>query len=315
MTNLEPLGPVAAIDCGTNSTRLLVVDGDGHTLERLMRITRLGQGVDATHRLQATAIERTVGVLGEFRDVMVGLGVVRGRLVATSAARDATNGDEFLEAATRATGFRAELLDGQAEGRLAYAGATVGLEPGPGDDVVVDIGGGSTELVVARGGQVQAVSINMGCVRLSERYLRCDPPTADELAAAAEVVDGQLDLALQTFAPLAALRPTSRLVGLAGTVSTVGALELDLHTYDRDRLHHSVISAVRVAHWLKVLAQETAARRAERAAMDPGREDVIVGGVLILQRVMQRLGFDQCLVSESDILDGLAASQLGESLS
>lgn len=301
---------MAAIDCGTNSTRLLVVDDRNRTIEREMRITRLGEGVDATHRLQDSAIARTVDVLAGYGDVMARLGVVRGRLVATSAVRDAVNGDVFLAAAEAATGLTAELLDGSAEGRLAYAGAAAGLDCVPGDDVVVDIGGGSTELVVARRGEVQAVSMDIGCVRLSERYLGTDPPTAEELAAAVGAVEAQLDAAFDVVEPLGALREGSRLIGLAGTVSTLGALVLDLDVYDRDRLHHAVITADEVAGWLDRLASETTAQRAARAAVDPGREDVIVGGVLILDRVMRRLGFAECLVSESDILDGLAGSLL-----
>ena len=200
-TSDGPPAPVAAIDCGTNSTRLLVAAADGTALARVMRITRLGEGVDATRRLWPAGIARTVAVLDEFRRTADNLSVGRARLVATSAVRDAGNGDEFLAAATAATGITAELLSGDEEGRLAYTGATAELPPGPGDDVVVDIGGGSTELVVGRHGEVGSVSLDIGCVRLTERFFRHDPPRPDELAAATAAVGTELDWAVATLGP------------------------------------------------------------------------------------------------------------------
>ena len=305
----EPTGPVAAIDCGTNSTRLLVTDADGGILARLMRITRLGQGVDATHKLDPEAIDRTVDVLTEFRQTFDRLGARRVRMVATSAVRDAVNGQDFLDAATQAIGSPAELLSGTEEGTLAYAGATTGLPPSSGDDVVVDIGGGSTELVLQRSGRIEAISLDLGCVRLTERYLQSDPPTAAELAAAGATVDAELDRAVRTVGALRTLRPTSRLIGLAGTVSTIAALDQGLAEYDWDRLHHYVLSDVAVDRWLEALAGEPAKQRLARLGMVAGRQDVIVGGAIVLRRVMTRFGFAECLVSESDILDGLVASQ------
>ncbi len=305
-----PHGPVAAVDCGTNSTRLLVTDGDGRSLVRLMRITRLGEGVDAAHKLSGDAIDRTLGVLGEFRGEMDRLGVAAARLVATSAVRDAVNGDEFLQAASAVVGTPAELLRGDEEGRLAYAGAIRDLAPARGDDVVVDIGGGSTELVVATGGTIQAVSLDLGCVRLTERYLHQDPPGPDELGAAVATIAGELDRAVGAVPRLGALSPGSRLLGLAGTVSTLAALELGLVHYDRDSIHHAVLSAASVAGWCALLATEPSSARARRPGMTRGREDVIVGGALVLREAMGCFGFDACVVSESDILDGLAASLL-----
>jgi exopolyphosphatase / guanosine-5'-triphosphate,3'-diphosphate pyrophosphatase len=301
-------GPVAAIDCGTNSTRLLVVDAEGRPLSRSMRITRLGQGVDATHRLAPAAIERTLGVLADYRATMDGSGVTAARLVATSAVRDAGNGDDFLEAAGKVTGVEAELLSGDEEGRLAHAGATADLPPAAGDDLVVDIGGGSTELVVARDGTIGAVSLDLGCVRLSERYLQHDPPLPEELAATVAAIRVELDRAVATLPTLRTLRPGSRLVGLAGTVSTLVSLDLGLAEYDRDRIHHAVLTADLVSRWCRALGGEPAVARAARPGMEPGREDVIVGGVLVLREVMARFGFAECLESESDILDGLVAS-------
>jgi exopolyphosphatase/guanosine-5'-triphosphate,3'-diphosphate pyrophosphatase len=302
---------IAAIDCGTNSTRLLVADAHGRPLERLMRITRLGQGVDATGSLAPEAIERCVAVLTEFRGVMDGLGVGRGRLAATSAARDAVNGAEFLRAAGEETGLVPELLTGLDEGRLSMAGAVADLDPAEGPFLVLDIGGGSTELIAADGPDdpaLAAVSLQLGCVRLSERFLAGDPPTPDELAAAEAEVATQLEAAVAAHPRYL---DTHRLVGLAGTVSTLASLQLEMVGYDRDRIHHSVLSAADVAGWYRRLATEPAAARLARPGMVPGREDVIVGGAMVLDAVMRRFGFDECLVSEADILDGLIDSQVG----
>lgn len=301
--------PVAAIDCGTNSTRLLVVDAAGETLTRLMRVTRLGQGVDAHRKLEVDAVERTLAVLGEFRQTMDRLGARRVRMVATSAVRDAVNGQEFLDAASEVMGAEAELLSGDEEGRLAYAGATAGLGSAVGGVVVVDIGGGSTELITEDDGRVGVASLDLGCVRLTERFFHRDPPTAEELGAAVGAIDGEL---VRALAEVPALQdaPSRQLVGLAGTVSTLAALELGVAAYDRDRLHHAVLPLSAVRRWCTTLAAEPSVDRARRVGMVPGREDVIVGGALVLQEVMARLGVGECLVSESDILDGLAGSLL-----
>src|SRR5665213_210093 len=307
-----PLQPaVAAIDCGTNSTRLLVADAEGRPLERLMRITRLGQGVDATGRLAPEAIERCVAVLVEYRQVMDRLGVGRGRLAATSAARDATNGADFLQRAGEATGFLPELLTGIDEGRLSLAGAVADLDPAEGPFLVLDIGGGSTELVAGDGPddpELAAVSLQMGCVRLSERFFADDPPSAAELAAARAEVVAQVTRAV---ADHPRFRGTHRLVGLAGTVSTLVSVHKHLAEYDRDLVHHAVLTAANVRHWCKTLAADTAAQRLARPGMVPGRQAVLLGVALILDEVMSQLGLDECLVSEADILDGLVASLLG----
>lgn len=299
---------VAAVDCGTNSTRLLVVDGSGAPIVRLMRITRLGQGVDETHELGAEAIERTLAVLADYRSVMDARGVQRVRLVATSAVRDAANGGELLRAASSVVGVAAELLSGEEEGLLAYAGATAGLPPVAGDDVVLDIGGGSTELIVRTPSGVDVVSLDLGCVRLTERHLRHDPPMPEELDAARTTIALELDRAVREIPPIGELRSGSRLVGLAGTVSTLSMLDQGLFDYEWDRVHHSVLTVRAVEAWSTTLAGEPAALRARRPGMVPGREDVIVGGALVLAAVMGRFGFAECLVSESDILDGLVAS-------
>lgn len=302
---------VAAIDCGTNSTRLLVVGADGAQAARLMRITRLGQGVDATRRLDAAAVDRTLAVLADFRRVMDELAVGAVRMAATSAVRDATNGREFLDAAASTVGAPAELLTGEEEGRLAFRGATRDLATErDGDVVVVDIGGGSTELIVGRvgGPDVSAVSLDVGCVRLTERFLAHDPPLGSELADAVACVEGELDQACRRVARLGALGSERLLLGLAGTVSTLSMLDQSLAAYEWGRVHHSVLAADSVRRWCDVLAAEPAAARARRPGMVAGREDVIVAGALVLREVMDRLGFDRCVVSESDILDGLAES-------
>lgn len=307
---MHPVGPVAAIDCGTNSTRLFIVDVSGNPIERLMRITRLGEGVDASGMLSSDAIGRCLSVLSEYRQVMDRLGVVRGRLVATSAARDASNGDEFLEAAGAVTGLVPELLEGTEEARLSMAGAVSDLDPAGGPFLIVDIGGGSTELVTGSGAddpELLAVSMQIGCVRVTERFLTSDPPTPTELKNAEAAVNELLSAAATDEPRLLRAR---RLVGLAGTVSTLAALHAGLDEYDRDRLHHSVLTADNVNDWYHTLAAEVREARLDRAGMVVGREDVIVGGAMILALVMARFDFDECLVSEADILDGMVAGLL-----
>jgi exopolyphosphatase/guanosine-5'-triphosphate,3'-diphosphate pyrophosphatase len=303
----------AALDCGTNSTRLLVSDGSGGPLVREMRITRLGQGVDNTRQLRADSIERTLGALREFRGLMDRQGVRRARLVATSAVRDARNGREFLAGASEVTGVEAELLSGEEEGRLSYRGAMAGLPAIPWPTVVVDIGGGSTEIVTSSDGSIRSVSLDIGCVRLTERFLAGDPPSADEVDAATTAIAEQLQRAQREIPLLEHLPERARLVGLAGTVSTLAALELGLGpAYDRDRVHHSVLTIDAVTRWCDVLGGEQVATRAARPAIPPGREDVIFGGALVLREVMRTLRRDRCIVSESDILDGLVMSILPE---
>ena len=299
---------LAAVDCGTNSTRLLVVGPSGDVRAREMTITRLGEGVDATQQLRTDAMERTFAALRSYRGVMDAAGVGRARLVATSAVRDSTNGKDFLLAAADIIGAPAELLAGSEEGRLSFAGATGDLPAGSGGVVVVDIGGGSTELVTASEGRILSVSLDIGCVRLTERYLAGDPPTAEEVAAAVTAVATELDRAVEEVPPLAEVGPAGRLVGLAGTVSTLAGLELGLVAYDRDVIHHAVLTTEAVTRWCAVLGAERMGERAQRPGLPPGRQDVIFGGALVLREVMTGLGFRQCIVSEADILDGLIMS-------
>jgi len=296
---------LAAIDCGTNSTRLLVTDACGAPLERLMRITRLGQGTDATGALADDAIERTVAVLREYRGVMDDHGVGRMRVTATSAARDAVNREVFMTAATEAVGTRPELLTGTEEARLSFEGAAGDLDADDGPFLVVDIGGGSTEFAVGQAGVEGVASTDMGCVRLTEKYLHHDPPAAEELSQALSVARDWLDdVAREVPASLEA----RCLVGLAGTVTTVAAIELGLPTHDRDRTHHFVLTRAAAEDVFRTLATESRAQRVHNPGLEEARADVIVAGAAILVAVMRYFGHDECLVSETDILDGLAAS-------
>jgi exopolyphosphatase/guanosine-5'-triphosphate,3'-diphosphate pyrophosphatase len=313
-------GPVGAVDCGTNSTRLIVVDQDGAVLEREMRITRLGEGVDAAHALAPVAIDRTLRVLRDYRSMMNerGVGVARTRVVATSAVRDAQNAEEFMDPAAGIMGVRPEVLSGDEEGRFSFDGATAHLPPkseGTGPVLVVDIGGGSTELAVGyppadprhHAARVVTRSLDIGCVRVTERFLHHDPPRPDEISAARAAVAGDL---AKARGALPALVPEGLLVGLAGTVSTLAGLQLGLAAYDRARIHHAVLGRVDVERWLHTLAGESAKARLTHPGMVEGREDVIVGGAIVLAEVMAAFGRASCLVSEDDILDGLAADLL-----
>jgi exopolyphosphatase/guanosine-5'-triphosphate,3'-diphosphate pyrophosphatase len=323
MTVDDRQGPVAAVDCGSNSTRLLVMGPDGTALERQMRITRLGEGVDTTRTLSSAALERTLSVLRDYRRRMDEHAVTRVRLVATSAARDATNVEEFRAGATEIVGVRPEVLSGEEEGRLSFAGATAHLQPewaGSGPVLVVDIGGGSTELVVGKPRYIPSTSVtevaikslDIGCVRVSERFLRRDPPPAEDVARARDAVTAQVTAA-QAGLPL--LAPDSLLIGLAGTVSTLSCLLQGTSEYDRGRVHHSVLTRDDVERWLGILSAEDTAARLARPGMSEGRADVMVGGVLILAVVMEAFDRDRCLVSEDDILDGLAASLMASTAS
>ncbi|MHB1447287.1 MAG: Ppx/GppA phosphatase family protein [Acidimicrobiales bacterium] len=296
-------GPVAAIDCGTNSTRLLIVDGSGATLDRRMLITRMGDGVDRNHRLSPEAIERTLTALSEYGLAMQSQGVGRRRAVATSAARDADNRDDFFVAAEQVIGVRPELLSGQEEGALSYAGATGELEVSAGPYLVLDIGGGSTELVLGD----RAVSLDVGCVRMSERFFHADPPRADQIKAAREQTAGLLETAR---AHLGDPRRASRLIGLAGTVSTAAMIDAGITTYSREEVHHRVLRRESVSRILTSLAGLDHDQRAAIPGLEPGRVDVILGGLLVLLTVMEDFGFEDCLVSESDILDGIAGGLL-----
>jgi len=288
------------------------------TLERRMTITRLGKGVDATGELGAEALERTLGVLAGYRETMDANGVDPGagsvRMVATSAVRDAANRDDFVAAATAVVGVAPEVLSGTEEAELSFAGATAGLGGTPGPLLVVDIGGGSTEFVLgsldASGAPRVAgsLSTDMGCVRITERFIHHDPPAPEELSAALSVVQLHLDDVMRELpgAPGAAT-----LVGLAGTVSAAAAMEQGLATYDRDAIHHFTLTKAAAEDIFRTVATEALADRVHNPGLERERADVIVGGMCVLVGVMRGLGFTECLVSEADILDGIALGLLG----
>jgi exopolyphosphatase / guanosine-5'-triphosphate,3'-diphosphate pyrophosphatase len=301
---------VAAVDCGTNSIRLLVADASAEALtdvSRRMTIVRLGEGVDRTGRFGAEAIARTLAALTDYADEIRTLGADRVRMVATSAARDAANRDEFLDAAGEVLGVRPEVISGDEEARLSFLGATRGLPADAGNGppfLVVDIGGGSTELVLGVDRVSAAKSIDIGCVRLTERSLLSDPPTGAEIDAASRIVDEALASAAETVP----VRDAATLVAVAGSATTVAAIALGLSAYDPVAIHGSVLTAFQVHEVADELLAMTRANRASMPVMHPGRVDVIGAGALILSRVVELADVDEVVISEHDILDGIAWS-------
>ncbi|SOD75189.1 exopolyphosphatase/guanosine-5'-triphosphate,3'-diphosphate pyrophosphatase [Jatrophihabitans sp. GAS493] len=309
---------VAAIDCGTNSVRLLVnsvfTDSELGTatrqLAREMRIVRLGQGVDRTGRLDPAAIERTRLALEEYRRVINYHEVDTVRMVATSATRDAGNRADFVAMVQSTLGIEPEVVTGVEEAQLSFNGAVDGLDSLVGAVLVTDIGGGSTELV--RGldpgntgsGALAAFSMDVGAVRLTERHLRDDPPTPGQLSAAASDVAAALEVAGQSVD----LAAEATLVGVAGTVTTLAAMALHLPAYDSAAIHGSTLTRDQVATLTRWLSEATHDERAAVPVIHPGRVDVITAGALILGAVMGAAGAAQIIVSEHDILDGIAAS-------
>ena len=299
---------VAVVDCGSNSTRLLIASSEGATRQREMRITRLSAGVDASGNLSRAALARSYAVLEEYRAMMDAHHVERGLLVATSAVRDATNGSDFLAHAAQITRVEARLLSGEQEAAFSYAGATRGLDDDPRPTVIVDIGGGSTELAVRLDAAVHGYSMQIGCVRVTERSLGAGVVTPDAAAAASAMIEAQLDQAFDAQPVFTSLVGEVRLVGLAGTVATLAQLDAGLAVYDRDAVHHRLLSRAAVRAWRDRLGALTPAQRLVLPGMVPGREDVLVAGLFILDAVMGRFGVEELLTSEDDILDGVAAS-------
>ncbi len=298
---------VAAIDCGTNSIRLLVADVTPAGLTevvRRMEIVRLGEGVDRTGEFSPVAIERTRVVLAAYTGEVRDLGAERVRMVATSASRDVSNREDFRAMVVRTLGIEPEVITGDEEARLSFVGATRELSGVATPYLVVDIGGGSTELVLGSSTVDSAASVDIGCVRLTERHLRDDPPTPAQIAAAIADIRSAIARAGRTV-PLA---QAGTLVGLAGSVTTVGALALGLPEYCPDRIHHARIGFADVATVTGMLLRATRRERAALPVMHPGRVDVIGAGALILRTVMEAVHADSVLVSEHDILDGIAHS-------
>ncbi|MEU1683016.1 Ppx/GppA phosphatase family protein [Micromonospora zamorensis] len=307
---------MAAIDCGTNSIRLLVADLPGESagpqaplvdLTRRMEIVRLGQGVDRTGRLAPEAIERTRVALASYAADIEKLGAERVRMCATSASRDAANAADFTEMVQRTLGVAPEVVTGDEEARLSFTGAVRGL---PADAkapfLVVDIGGGSTEFVVGdrAAGVHAAISVDIGCVRMTERHLPGDPPTPEQVAAAQADIAAAVDRALAVVPG----REAATLVGLAGSVTTVVALAQGLREYDPERIHHARVSYEAVTQVTADLLSQTREQRLANPVMHPGRADVIGAGALVLRVIMERAGMPSVVASEHDILDGIAWS-------
>ncbi|WP_454195207.1 Ppx/GppA phosphatase family protein [Nocardia sp. Marseille-Q1738] len=309
---------VAAVDCGTNSIRLLIADvlGDGHLTDvhREMRIVRLGQGVDATGSLAPEAIERTRAALADYAALMREAGVSRVRMVATSATRDAANREDFFamaraELGTVVAGAEAEVITGDEEARLSFAGAIGELSSAAGPFVVVDLGGGSTELVFGDSSGVRAAfSADIGCVRITERCLAGNPPTDEQIAAARAFATERLGEAF-THVPVEGAHTW---VGVAGTMTTIAAVALDLPEYDSEKVHLTRLSLEQVHDVCGRLIAMDHDQRAALGPMHPGRVDVIGGGAVITEvlaeELSRRAGISELVVSEHDILDGIALS-------
>jgi len=297
---------VAAIDCGTNSIRLLIADvADGRLVDvaRRMEIVRLGEGVDRTGRLSDEALARTRKALIGYAAEIAELGVGAVRMCATSASRDASNAQEFRDMVRGVLGVDPEVITGQEEARLSFVGAVTGLDAGR-PYLIVDIGGGSTEFVTGSGDVEHAVSMDIGCVRMTERHLHGDPPGAAEIEAATADITAAVEAALAAVPG----RSARTMVGLAGSVTTVTALAQNLSSYDASRIHHARVSYADVAKVTADLLAMPVARRLALPVIHPGRADVIGAGALILRTIMERSGQSEVVASEHDILDGIAFS-------
>lgn len=320
---------VAAIDCGTNSIRLLIADANGSSdatattgvsgavgpltdVVREMRVVRLGQGVDATGELAPDALERTFAATRDYAELITAHGVERVRFAATSATRDARNRQVFVDGIRRLLGVEPEVISGDEEAALSFAGASSVLPSrGPDPVLVVDLGGGSTEFVLGdANGVIAAKSVDIGCVRLTERHLRSDPPTAAEVAAAEADVDAAIDLASRTVP----LDRTTAVVGVAGSITTITAHALGLTRYDPAAIHGATLDAGTISDAATSLLEMSREERARLPYMHPGRVDVIGAGALVWRRILQRLGeatagkVAGATASEHDILDGIALS-------
>jgi exopolyphosphatase/guanosine-5'-triphosphate,3'-diphosphate pyrophosphatase len=298
---------VAGIDCGTNSIRLLIADVDGTELTdvvREMRVVRLGQGVDRTGRLASDALERTRVALADYAAAIREHGAERVRMVATSATRDAANRADFTAMVRAELGVDPEVITGHEEAALSFAGAASVLGGGTAPLLVADIGGGSTELVRGGDGALRAHSMDVGCVRMTERHLHDDPPTRAQIDATIGDVRAAIDAA-RADVPVDA---SATFVGVAGTVTTIAAIALGLDRYDPNAIHGSTMRADQVDDVTDRLLRMTHAERAALPVMHPGRVDVIGGGALVLRTLMEEAGVDAVIASEHDILDGIALS-------
>jgi len=300
---------VAAIDCGTNSIRLLIADIKDEKLTdvvRTMIIVRLGEGVDKTGEFSQAALTRTFAAIDTYAELIAEHKPELVRFVATSASRDVSNREVFVNGIIARLGIEPDIISGDEEASLSFVGATADLknfDPAPiAPYLVIDIGGGSTEFVLGITHPTSAISTNVGCVRMTERHLVSDPATVDQIAAATADIDAAID---QAYLAVSVTEAKS-LIGLAGSVTTVAALALGLTEYDSAAIHGSRISAAEVHRVTQELLRMTRAERATLGPMHEGRIDVIGAGALVLDQIMARTGLAEVVVSERDILDGIA---------
>jgi exopolyphosphatase/guanosine-5'-triphosphate,3'-diphosphate pyrophosphatase len=298
---------VAAIDCGTNSIRLLIADIDGNNsreITRQMEVVRLGQGVDKTGAFHPDAIARTLAAVDLYAAEIAKRGVEKIRFCATSATRDATNRALFIDGVKDRLGIEPEVIAGEVEAALSFAGATKDFDKSQGPFLVIDIGGGSTEFVFGTDSVEAARSMNIGCVRMTERHFTGDQPDPGQIASAIEDIDENIRQAAKTVP----ITKAKTVIMVAGTATTVAAAALDLPAYDRYAIHLSRISAERTHQISTQLLRETREERSAHGYMHPGRVDVIGAGSLVLDRIMIATGATEFVASESDILDGMAWS-------
>jgi len=301
------MSQVAVIDCGTNSIRLLIAEISGSNFKeviRTMEIVRLGQGVDENKAFHPDAINRTLLAVKSFKEIIDKNKVDKIRFCATSATRDATNRNLFIDGVRDILNVKVEVIPGEEEAALSFTGATYQLDQGSGPFLVVDIGGGSTEFVYGDKKVISAKSVNIGCVRMSERHLTNQPPTMDQIASA--IVD--IDIAITQAAVSVPINSAKSLIAVAGTATTVAAAALDLSKYDRDLIHLSKISADKVHKVAQMFQSMNKSEISALPYMHEGRVDVITAGSLVLSRVMAATGAVEFVASESDILDGMAFS-------
>ena len=298
---------VGVVDCGTNSIRLLIADIDGNNFREIVRdmeIVRLGQGVDQTGQFHPDAIARTLAAVDKFATEIAKRGVEKIRFCATSATRDATNRHLFVDGVRERLGIELEVISGEEEAALSFAGAIKDLDPSNGPFLVVDIGGGSTEFVFGTSTVEAAKSVNIGCVRMSERHFASDPATPEQIEAAR----ADIQAAIAQAAAVVPITKAKTLVAVAGTATTVAAAALDLPEYDRYAIHLSRISAQQTHDAATMFATKTREQRLSLGYMHPGRVDVIAAGSLVLSEIMKATGATEFVASESDILDGMAFS-------
>ena len=298
---------VAAIDCGTNSIRLLIADIDGNNFREVVRdmeIVRLGQGVDETGQFHPDAITRTLAAVDKFAAEIAKRGVEKIRFCATSATRDATNRHLFVDGVRERLGIELEVITGEEEAALSFAGAIKDLDPSNGPFLVVDIGGGSTEFVFGTSTVEAARSVNIGCVRLTERHFASDPASSEQIESARN----DIQAAIAQAAAVVPITKAKTLVAVAGTATTVAAAALELPEYDRYAIHLSRISAQQTHDAATMFAISTREQRLSLGYMHPGRVDVIAAGSLVLSEIMKATGATEFVASESDILDGMAFS-------